>query len=357
LERQHSFVTLDAMRGVAATLVISYHFGLYFGLSDVPHAYLAVDFFFMLSGFVLTYAYQKKLDNGWSTSAYFKARIIRLYPLYLAGLLLGFILQLLQHRFGTTMSGHPVSIPAAFELLVLGLFFLPAPPIFAPGLLSTFPLNVPSWSLFYELIANLFHALVLRRRSMKFRIGVIAVSGAGLAYSDYKFHTVNIGFDWPQLPFAIFRVLFAYTLGSLLPSLWGAGDGQVRYKPLYFVLLLLALFALPYHWGSTMIGDFTAVAVFFPLLLLIAASLEPARWLNGFCRMLGVSSYALYVLHVPVFHVVEQAWKIVRHRPMKSDAPWSGILTLLFLFVITQFIDRYYDQTVRAGLRRKLQIT
>lgn len=76
-----TFVTLDALRGIAAIAVVTFHFHEYF-FQYTNHGYLAVHFFYMLSGFVLSYAYQQRLDAGWKCAAFLKTRLIRLYPMF-----------------------------------------------------------------------------------------------------------------------------------------------------------------------------------------------------------------------------------------------------------------------------------
>ena len=86
---------LDGLRGVAALIVIVYHvFELHAG-TPVPHGYLAVDFFFILSGFVIGYAY----DGRWgkmTTGGFFKRRLIRLHPMVVMGALIGAVTFLVQ---------------------------------------------------------------------------------------------------------------------------------------------------------------------------------------------------------------------------------------------------------------------
>ena len=83
---------LDGLRGIAAMLVVAYHlFETYYGgKPDQPinHGYLAVDFFFVLSGFVIGYAYDDRWNNM-STWAFFKRRLIRLHPMVIFGTLFG----------------------------------------------------------------------------------------------------------------------------------------------------------------------------------------------------------------------------------------------------------------------------
>ncbi len=171
LEKPHQFVTLDALRGVAAIAVMSYHSTPILRHQPFLRGELAVDFFFMLSGFVLTFAYGNRLDAGWGTGAFLKTRLARLYPLYALGLVLGgsFLLAVAPRaQRGTTA--------LAFAA---GLVVCPSPWTFPGGMPWIFPLNFPTWSLFYEAVANVVHALFLRRRSAAL-VGSLVVVAGGL---------------------------------------------------------------------------------------------------------------------------------------------------------------------------------
>ena len=152
----HKLLALDALRGVAACTVVLFHRA---SRMPFPKGYLAVDFFFMLSGFVLTFAYQEKLDGGWSTRDFLATRIARLYPLYLLGFVLGLLVALSDPAIHFGPQGWVSAIP---NLLLLPAWVGPhsKPP-------HAFPYNIPAWSLFFEVVANVLHALFLRRRSIR----------------------------------------------------------------------------------------------------------------------------------------------------------------------------------------------
>lgn len=144
---------LDGLRGVAALAVIWYHIFEAFATSPVDqkfnHAYLAVDFFFVLSGFVLGYAYDDRWRKGMTSGKFMLRRIIRLQPMVVVGVLLGVVAFIVQGC--EKWDGSAVSISAVVLSLVLGLFMLPSLPGTLPevrGNGEMFPLNGPSWSLF-----------------------------------------------------------------------------------------------------------------------------------------------------------------------------------------------------------------
>ena len=350
LEKPHVFLTLDALRGVAAIAVLAFHMHHYFGRQIFPQGYLAVDFFFMLSGFVLTYAYQNRLDNGSSTISFFKLRVARLYPLYLVGLATGFLYNLIQSLAGKSV----LSVANILVLLLAGLLMLPAVPDFMPAGPTIFPLNFPTWSLFYEIVANLLHALFLRRRNWIFLLSTIFVSGSAVAYSAAKFKRLDFGADRIYFLYGFPRVIFSYTVGILLFRVWRSGKLRPRVPPIVAVLLLLSALAAPIPPVFTVGYDLLIVIFFFPVLLLISASSQPPSYLSTLFQMLGTSSYALYVLHRPVADFFKMVWFHIRQHTVEDDAPWSGILFLVFVFALSLWIDKVYDLRARTFLRNEL---
>lgn len=163
------FTTLDGLRGIAALIVVLSHLGETFDLPRcVAHAHLAVEFFFLLSGFILAYAY----DNRWTNMSiwsFFRRRLVRLHPLVPLCVLLGIVPLVL-----ISPDGLPGGSPLNFALLAVGCaLMIPAFPI-----QSMNPFNGPVWTLFYEYLANILYALVLRRLGKKALLALIAVAAA-----------------------------------------------------------------------------------------------------------------------------------------------------------------------------------
>src|ERR1700689_1200885 len=166
------FEVLDGLRGSAAFLIVIFHlfdysFGFHGPWALVKHAYLAVDFFFALSGFVVAYAY----DDPWTRMTplqFFRIRLIRLHPLVLIGATLGLLGYMLD-PFSKMMNSGPLSMVLLAYLT--SLFLLPSPPPLS--LLPPPPvagrhnesqaLNGPAWSLTQEYLGNIAYALILRR--------------------------------------------------------------------------------------------------------------------------------------------------------------------------------------------------
>jgi peptidoglycan/LPS O-acetylase OafA/YrhL len=166
LQTRPHFEMLDGLRGIAAVAVVVFHF-MEIAVTDlsknfITHAYLAVDFFFCLSGFVIAYAYDSRMP-GMGLGTFLKLRLIRLHPLVVTGALLGLL-----SYFLDPFSSLSKQYGAGQGLLMFLDSCLMIPyPIIKERYYNLFHLNPPTWSLFYEYIANLFYALVLCRASKK----------------------------------------------------------------------------------------------------------------------------------------------------------------------------------------------
>ena len=221
---------LDGLRGVAALLVVFYHIfeGLSFAaggtlITVINHGYLAVDFFFILSGFVIGYAYDDRLGKSMSLGNFFKRRLIRLHPMIVMGAVLGVIFYLLQGS--VQWDGTHISLSLVMLALLCAMFFILA----APGACydirgngEMFPLNGPSWSLFFEYIGNILYALFIHRLSNKMLALLTVLSGVGLAwfalFDVVGYGMIGVGWTLDGANFlgGLLRMLFPFTLGMLL---------------------------------------------------------------------------------------------------------------------------------------------
>jgi peptidoglycan/LPS O-acetylase OafA/YrhL len=352
LHKPRTFITLDALRGVAAIPVIYTHTVRVFGWVLFPHGFLAVDFFFLLSGFVMTYVYQEKLDAGWPTRSFFTGRLLRLYPLYFMGLILGAAFLFLQAHFGK----KGFSSGVIGELLVLGLFFLPVPPGFNFGSVPTdlYPLNTPAWSLFYELAANFLHALFLRRRSLRF-LTVVSVLFAGLLlFNALRHQGLRFGVGNSQYLLGFSRLLFAYPAGVAMYRVWKSGRWRLKLHPVLIAVILLALVEISVPASFNGWYEWLVVTAAFPLLLLAGANTQPPPRLVRVSQWLGAVSYPVYILHVPFYRFFEQAWVLIAHHRIELNAPWAGIAFLVVLFPLSFLVGDLYDPEARRLLHSRL---
>ncbi len=198
IESKNHYEILDGLRGVASIIVVAFHVLESYTNGDrfaqvINHGYLAVDFFFLLSGFVVAYAY----DDRWGKMTlwdFCKRRLIRLQPMIIMGSIIGAALFYLQvSGIFPLISQTPVW--KMLLVMVVGFTLIPLPiSMDIRGWQEMHPLNGPAWSLFFEYIANLLYALVIRKLSKKV-LAVIVFLFACHSYSLF-INGPNRGFNW-----------------------------------------------------------------------------------------------------------------------------------------------------------------
>ncbi len=296
------YQTLDGLRGVAALSVFAFHLlELVFlkpGENPLPRAYLAVDFFFCLSGFVIGYAYDERLartaspERRLGLGGYVARRMIRLQPLVVIGALLGAISYVTNPFVG---DAHQLGTSVGYGLFVLNLalalFLIPAPAL--PGMWGmTHSLNGPAWSLFQEYLINLAYAVVGHRIGRGLLAAITVAAAAGLLWMALSLDSMNAGATWRDWWGAPIRVLASFSLGLLIYRL-----GMKITVPAAFPLLsavLLAIFAVPAITGWSGLIDWLCVTAVFPLIIMIGAG---DRSTARLARISGRLSYPLYMVH------------------------------------------------------------
>lgn len=344
--KPHTFAALDGLRGVAAIAVILFHLPGIAGPISLPRAYLAVDFFFLLSGFVLAYAYGDRLDRGWPTRDFLLVRWIRLYPLYALGTLLGLLIVL------TPWAWHPQfgSTLRLLVRLVLGLCFLPA---FTADF-WIFPLNFPSWSILQEFLGNIGHAVFLRRRSSAALALVVLAGAIGTVLSAVRVGSLNFGPNRPYASLAVCRLVFGYVGGLLLYRIWRSRRPRFALPASLSAVLLCTTFALPFALGGLR-TELACLFVLFPLLIMGAASAEPGGTVGHVYRLLGKLSYPVYLLHMPLYVLIGSVWSHPARQFTADPSPAVGALYLPLLLALAFAANRFYDAPLRAWLTQHLR--
>ncbi len=290
------FVVLDGMRGLAALAVITDHVHSGFLTALLPGRYLAVDFFFVLSGFVLAHVYAERLKSGMSMWAFMRVRVVRLYPLYLVGALAGAVLAALYALKGWgTWSPAQVASSLAFAL-----FMLPCPPAASLWPNAPFPLNGPSWSLFVELVINVVFALAARWLTPTLCLVFMAVGGVLLVPTAFGFGQLDGGFAWSNFVAGFPRVTFAFFAGVWIYQT--RLHERVPILPAWAgYLALLAVFMIPARGAARAVVDLAAALVLFPALVTFCANAQARGGLLKVSAAVGALSYGVYVLHVPLW--------------------------------------------------------
>lgn len=333
------FATLDGMRGVAAIAVVTTHAVPFIGGPYLPNGSLAVDLFFLLSGFVLTHAYSKRLDAGLTLPGFFAIRFTRLAPLYAVGALLGTLWVALEIASGRW---ELATLPTAFALLSLWLM-MPSPMPNRFG--EVFIINGPRWSLFYEDAVNIVMASSWGFFRSTFRLAVAtAMFGVGLALSMRHYHTYELGWEGRTFLAGFFRASFPFFAGILLYRLHGTARNSTWLANL-IPFLLVPLFAFnPNHMVRY---SLFCIAIAFPALVLVGARFQPSS--SRLCRFLGDVSYPLYVVHVPLIGLTECA--LVMNGLTPGALGHSGGLLLIALIIgLSWALAKTYDPIARAWL-------
>ena len=343
------FYLLDAIRGAAALIVVVRHTSYFFGWA-LPMSHLAVDLFFMLSGVVIANAYEARLQAGLPPGRFMLIRLIRLYPFYLLGSVLGLV-PVLAARSGLAAEGFQDDLS-----WTLGAAMLMLPTLSGADL---YPLDTPAWSLFFELVANLFYALILRSLSGRLLLILILLCAVGLALvlGVTPGHSLHGGFSPATMPAGAFRVGFSFFVGVALyrhghgvrNAALSAGD-SARMPAVLLVGVVAALLVASPPASLRAVYELLTVTALFPLLIGLAMrcplSGSGARW----ATVLGTLSYPVYVLHVPVARTLNGVLGKGLHMPVEHWAPYAGLVFLALFLPACLLADRWYDGPARARL-------
>lgn len=355
---------LDGLRGVAALTVVCFHLFEAYATSHVDqiinHGYLAVDFFFVLSGFVVGYAYDDRWQRGLTVRGFMGRRLIRLHPMVVMGAVIGVATFGLQGCNAWDVTG--VTTLALIVATLMSACLLPAPTwMEVRGLGEMYPLNGPSWSLFFEYIGNIAYALVLRRLSTRALAILTAVMGAGLAAFAIAgpLGDICVGFAMTpnDMSGGLLRLFFAFPAGLLMARIFRPTR---RAKGAFWLgaALIVAVAAMPRlggydHLWMNGIYDTLCVVAIFPLIVWMGAS---GRTTDGFstrvCNFLGDISYPLYMVHYPFIYIY-YAW--VKNEELTFVESLPGAAALVVGSVVLAWgCLKFYDMPVRQWLTRKM---
>lgn len=359
---------LDGLRGVAAMLVIWYHvwegFAFVGGgvIENFNHGYLAVDLFFMLSGFVISYAYDRRMDEM-GVKNFFKRRLIRLQPMVVLGAVIGAITFIVQGS--TTWDGTPIAISWVMLAMLLAMFLIPAVPNVGyevRGYGEMFPLNGPSWSLFFEYIGNILYATLLHRLSNRALKVLTTALGGILAYFAIMdlsgYGSIGVGWTLDVVNFCggMVRMLFPFSMGMLLAR----NFRPARVRGAFWVCsaILVALFAVPYLEGKYLNGIFEMVCIIavFPSIIWLGASGSTSdKFSSKLCNFLGRISYPVYIIHYPFMYLF-YAWMMQKPQcPIFGEVWYVVVLLIVGVIALAYAALKLYDEPIRKWLSKKMQ--
>lgn len=361
---------LDGLRGVAALLVVFYHIfeGLSFAaggtlITTINHGYLAVDFFFILSGFVIGYAYDDRWKRNMTLGNFFTRRLIRLHPMIIMGTIIGAITFCIQGS--VQWDGSHVATSAVMLALLAAMFFIPAYPgagYDVRGNGEMFSLNGPSWSLFFEYIGNILYALFIHRLSNRGLAILVALSGIGLAwfalFDIVGYGMLGVGWTLDGANFwgGMLRMLFPFSLGMLLSRHFR----PIKTRGAFWICsaVLLILFCIPYIEGKSPVClngvyELICIALVFPALVWIAASGKTTdKQSTRICRFLGDISFPLYAIHYPLMYLF-YAWLIKNKLYTFTECWQMAALVYTGSILLAYLCLKCYDEPVRKWLSRK----
>ena len=394
--KQH-YLILDGLRGAAALMVLWYHVfeGFAFAggtaIETFNHGHLGVDFFFMLSGFVISYAYDDRWkttrlhDNkttsggGLTIGSFFKRRLIRLQPMVVMGALIGLITYLIQG--GVRWDGTQMPIHWTMIAFLLAMFLIPAypgAPYDVRGNGEMYPLNGPSWSLFFEYIGNILYALFIRKLSDKKLSALVGLTGilwiAFVVFDISGYDMIGIGWTLDTANFfgGLLRMLFPFSLGMLLARNFNkttcrdvtpvASKNNMASKIItnnifwIAIVVLFVLFSMPYisKTGDISINgiyELACIILVFPFIVWFgAAGNITSKFSKKVCKFLGDISYPLYIVHYPVMYLF-YSW-LIDNKLYSLGETWQVVLLVMATNIALAYAClKLYDEPIRRWLK------
>ena len=341
--KQH-FEILDGLRGIAALAIVVFHFmEIVYPPAEnfIAHGFLAVDFFFCLSGFVIAYAYHDRMAKM-SLTEFFKLRLIRLHPLVLFGSVLGLLTFLFD-----PFSNHAANYETGKLILVILSTLLLIPfPAMPDRYFNIFGLNAPAWSLFWEYVANIFYALFLHKLNRRALFVLTLFAAAGICFVSYRAGGSLMG-GWSGETFwdGFGRISFSFLAGMLIyRSNW-----IIKTKLGFIALSVLLLLALLLPFTSwNWLTEPIVVLVYFPLLIALGAGATLTQGFRKLCIFFGKISYPLYMTHYAVMWIF--AGYYAKYKPATGQLALIIVIGTLLLLGFAYLTMFFYDTPIRKYL-------
>lgn len=351
---------LNGLRGIAAMVVVWFHIFEAFATSHVDqsinHGYLAVDFFFILSGFVIGYAYEDRWGKSMNTKDFMKRRVIRLQPLVVFGAFFGAAMFYFQKS--NTWDVNEISGGSLVIATILNALMIPATVgMEIRGLGEMFPLNGPSWSLFFEYIGVLMYAFIIRKLSIRALTAVVVVMGMALTAFSLNGGDICMGYSLSGIQFlgGFLRLSFAFSAGLLLSRVFK----PIKIRGSFWItgLFLVILLAIPRIGGYDhlwMNGIYDAVCsiIFFPILVYLGASGKTTdKATTEITKFLGDISYPLYIVHYPFIYLY-YGWVKINDLTFQETIP-HAIALFVGSIALAYLALKLFDIPARRWLSKK----
>ncbi len=334
---------LDLLRGIAALCVVLGHRRPWFDDNLLPHFFLAVDFFFILSGFVIDRAYRSKIGSSMTMQTFIAVRLIRLYPLIALSVILGLVVALARVATEGGSYWDPFVSAGAHFLLIPGVGSAVYP----------YPLNDPMWSLFFELVANIAFLFLAPKLSTRVLASIVIVAALGLIWVTFQSGSVAQGHLMARFEGGFARVGFGFFAGCLLNRLSYFGRrhiGRIRAE-LWVPLVLIGVLQVP-RTSFDPWFELVAVILVFPVLIFIGAqakSIWPKVEAIG-----GELSYPLYVLHIPLLFLLAGGLRAMGLSDA-NPSPVEGAIRILIVCLFAWLSYIIFDKPARRRLTSRIR--
>ncbi len=344
LKTRRHFKALDGLRGVAALSVVTFHFMemAIFNYSKlfIGHGFLAVDFFFCLSGFVIGYAHDDRVGTM-GIKEFLKSRLIRLHPMVILGSVLGLIALILD-----PFAAAPFAYSAGKVILMfLASICLIPYPTMQERAFNLFSLNAPAWSLFWEYIANIFYAVILYRLIRRPLLVLTPIAAVVLCIVGYHAGVLAGGWSGPTFWDGGARVAYSFLVGLLVyRSNW-----IIRSKIGFTVLSvsLLLAFLMPFAKGAW-IREAVVIILYFPLIIAVGAGATLTARSEKICTFAGNLSYPLYMTHYSVIWIFGNYYST--YKPDAKHLAFIVISGMILMLDVAYVAMVTYDIPIRRYL-------
>ncbi len=348
------FAVLDIFRGIFSSLVVLFHLSAFSATPVINNAFiynsdLFVDFFFVLSGFVIAYSYQH-LKTGAELTRFFKKRFFRLYPLHLIVLLLFVLIELSKHSASGYVHVNKVeNVSNNIYTFLTNLFLLNS--VKFPGV-NDVSWNIASWSISAEMIAYVvfgFTMLVINRLNLTrlktviyLLIAILAAAAMYLLTGSFKLtRTFDYGF---------LRGIMGFSLGVVCLSAFNLCKDYLRtLSNKLFTILEIAFVALNIVLVSS--GDYLKSyglifeILFFITILIFAFEKGIVSGLlkrSGFLHATGKYSYSIYMIHTLILSLFNVVFIRVLKLPPSAYA-YLFILNYAIIYILSAWTFKHIE--------------
>lgn len=347
LKTKQHFEILDGLRGLAALAIVIFHFMEWvysdFNENFIGHGFLAVDFFFCLSGFVIAYAYDDRIGRM-GIAEFFKSRLIRLHPLVVLGSVLGLAGYLLD-PFGDQSASN--NIGKTFLLFICSIFLIPMP-VMEERAFNLFGLNAPAWTLFWEYVANIFYAFFLYRIGRQYLLPLIVLAAATLCTVSFQAGNLLGGWSGETFWHGGARIAYSFLAGLFIyRSNWIIKNALGFYG---LAIMLSLAFIMPF-FAWNWLAELLVVLFYFPLLVSLGAGASLSAGLKEICLFSGKISYPLYMTHYAAIWIFGNYF--ITNNPNTATLSVIIIVGTIFLVGFAYLAMVLYELPIRRYLSAK----